>query len=125
MDRLKRLGFIEIENDKITLKKPNNSWLDFSKTSQARRNLQRKLHTKSVEAIENLTLDQREHSSMLFAVDPKHLPEIKLKMTEFRRSIDKYAEKMGGATEVYSLCVSLFPLTENQKIKINPKKEKQ
>lgn len=111
VERLKRLGFLQIQGEKFQLQKPNNTWLDYEKTSSARKNLQRKLLAQSTEAIESLGFDRREHSSLVFAVDPKILPILKKKMTEFRRSIDKYSEEVGGATEVYSLCVSLFPLS--------------
>ncbi len=126
IDRLRRLGFIHIHEEKFQLQKPNNSWLDFEKTSHGRKNLQKRLLAQSTEAIENLGLNHREHSSLIFAVDPSLLPELKKKMTEFRRSVDKFAEQKGGATEVYSLCVSLFPLSkysENKNIKKSKKNE--
>jgi predicted transcriptional regulator len=115
LERLERLGFIEVNKSKITLKRPSNSWLNFSETNTARKNLQKQLHTKAVQAIEDVAFENRDHSILTVAVDPKLLPEIKNKITAFRRSLDKFIEENGNQKEVYNLCLSFFPLTKTDK----------
>ncbi len=117
IERLKRLEFIEEKNKRLKLKKVSNTWVDFEKTTQARKKLQKELQKKSLEALEDIPFAQREHSSLTVAIDPKDLPEIKKKITEFRRNLDLWIEKRGTPKEVYNLCVSFFPLSESQKNK--------
>jgi uncharacterized protein (TIGR02147 family) len=76
--------------------------------------LQKQLHEKAIEAIEDVPFELREHSGLTVAVDPKLIPEIKKKMMEFRRSLDKYITAQGNEKEVYHLCVSFFPLTKKK-----------
>ncbi len=115
LERLERLGFIECKKNKYTLKKASNSWLNLSETSSARKTLQKQMQEKSLQALEDVPFDKREHSSLTVAVDPKLLPEIKKKITEFRRSMDKYMMENGNEKEVYNLNVSFFPLTKDLK----------
>lgn len=112
LERLIRLGFIEKKRGKFNLKKVSNTWLNLNDTSKARRALQKQMHEKSLQALEDISFDKREHSSLTVAVDPNLLPEIKKKITEFRRSIDQYIMENGNEKEVYNLCVSFFPLTD-------------
>ena len=113
IERLERLGFIETKKNKYSLKKASNTWLNLSETSTARKSLQKHMQEKSLAALEDVSFDKREHSSLTVAVDPKLLPEIKKKITEFRRSLDKYIMENGNEKEVYNLCVSFFPLTQD------------
>lgn len=113
LERLERLNFIEKKKSKYTLKKASNTWLNLNETSIARKTLQKQMQEKSLQALEDFSFDKREHSSLTVAVDPKLLPEIKKKITEFRRSLDKYIMENGNEKEVYNLCVSFFPLTKD------------
>lgn len=113
LERLERLGFIEKKKNKYIIKKASNSWLNLGETSKARKALQKQMQEKSLQALEDVPFNKREHSSLTVAVDPKHLPEIKKKITEFRREMDKYIMENGNEKEVYNLCVSFFPLTKD------------
>jgi uncharacterized protein (TIGR02147 family) len=115
VDRLKRLGFVAEKNKKLKLTKSSNTWVDLEKTNAARKSLQKVMQEKSLNALEDFSFDEREHSSLTVAIDPKHLPEIKKKITEFRRSLDLWIEEKGNPKEVYNLCVSFFPLTKKEK----------
>lgn len=112
LDRLERLNFIEKKKSKYSLKKASNSWLNLDETSKARKALQKQMQEKSLHALEDFSFNKREHSSLTVAGDPKLLPEIKKKITEFRRSLDQYIMENGNEKEVYNLCVSFFPLTK-------------
>lgn len=122
LERLKRNGYITYSSSSpsehlkdFKLTKVSNTWVNLKRTSVARKNLQKQLHQKSLDALEDIPFDLREHSSLTVAVDPKWLPDIKEKITEFRRSLDKYIMAKGSSTEVYNLCVSFFPITNLNK----------
>lgn len=116
IERLERLGFIETKKNKYNLKKASNTWLNLSETTSARKALQKQMQEKSLQALEDISFDKREHSSLTVAIDPKLLPEVKKKITEFRRSLDQYIMEKGNEKEVYNLCVSFFPLTKDLEI---------
>jgi uncharacterized protein (TIGR02147 family) len=75
----------------------------------------RKSHLQTIELIKNSIerddLKVCDFSSMTMAIDPDKLPEAKLRLTEFRRSLCSFLES-GKKKEVYRLFLSLFPLTE-------------
>jgi hypothetical protein len=39
------------------------------------------------------------------------LPEVRRRITEFRRGLDALAEKSGNAKQVYNLSIAFFPLS--------------
>lgn len=86
-------------------------------TSTANRKHQQDLLNKSIAAIDAIPRDQRDHTSMVFAMDKNDLPEIKKLIARFRRELDKFAGRPGARREeVFQLQVSLFPLSRiNQK----------
>jgi transcriptional regulator with XRE-family HTH domain len=113
INRLRRLGFLEENQNKLILKKSSNKWVDLENTNTARKSLQKSLLEKSQEALESVAFDKRIHSSLTIAVDLKLLPEIKNKVEEFKNSLDSFIESHGNEKEVYNLSISFFPLTKN------------
>lgn len=53
----------------------------------------------------------RDYSSHTMAIHPKNLPKAKKMLRQFRRNIAELIEDE-NATEVYQLCIQLFPLTQ-------------
>jgi transcriptional regulator with XRE-family HTH domain len=115
LERLERLGFIKRRNGKWDLSKASNLWSDLKSTNAARKSLQRALHEKSLNAIDDVSFDMREHSTLTVAVNPALMPEVKKRIEEFKASLDQFIEENGPATEVYNLCVSFYPLTSSVK----------
>lgn len=112
LDRLQRLGFIRIERNRWQLNSPNNSWTSASKTSGARRILQKKLLEQGVAAIENIPFELRENGSLTIAIDKKRLPEFKDKLRLFREDLAKFFQKdTKNLDEVYNLSLAFFPIT--------------
>lgn len=109
---LTKLGFIESEGKSYKLLKPNNSWSDGAKTSEARKSLQKQLSQLSYSAIEEFSIDSRYHGSLTVAVDKNKLPEIKEKIMNFQAELGQFIQKKSSLNEVYQLTVSFFPLSK-------------
>lgn len=77
----------------------------------ARRQYQKVLLEKSIEALENIPFDLRDHSSMTIAIDKKRLPELKDFLKEIGSLIVKNFQEDGEFDEVYQFTMSLFPAT--------------
>ncbi len=117
--RLERLGFIRIADDKLQILAPNTTWTNTSSSTEARRQFQKKLLTKGLEAIEDTPFDLRENGSLTVAINKKRLPEFKEKLRLMRKELADFFQKDNelGLDEVYQLTVALFPLTKIKKEK--------
>lgn len=113
--QLIKLGFIQRDQNTFKLLRPNNSWVDGSKTSDARKMLQKKLTMLSLLAIDEVAIDSRYHGSLTVAVDKKRLPEIKKKIMAFQSELGQYIQKRSSMNEVYQLTLSFFPLTKGNR----------
>lgn len=115
IERLERLGFIDVKDGKIFFKTQNNTWANIEVTSAARKNLQKQLVTKASEAIDDVPFELRESGSLTIATPKNLIPEIKKKIQAFRRELDEFIENQECPDEVYQLVVSFYPLTKNIK----------
>lgn len=115
LGQLLKLEFIQHDGNAYRLLKPNNTWVDGSKTSEARKMLQKKLSQLSFAAIDEFGIESRYHGSLTVAVDKNKLPEIKDKIMAFQAELGQYIQKKSSLNEVYQLTVSFFPLTKGQK----------
>lgn len=111
--RLKRLGLLVIDAD--------GTWRDVSSgattslgdpllTTTARRSLQKSYVEQSMKAIDHVTIDKRNHTSVTMTADPKRLAMARDMITVFRRDLAHFLSQ-GEGTEVYCLNLGLFPLT--------------
>jgi hypothetical protein len=113
LERLDRLGYIKKSKSRYKILKPSTHWLSQDKTSAARKNYQKELLYSAISSIEDIDLSLRDNSSTLFALDSKLIPEIKYRITQFRRNLDKYIiENSKHYDQVYNLSVALFPLSQ-------------
>lgn len=110
--RLENLGMIRRDANEWVLLKPNNTWASTSKTNEARRQLQKSLLEKSLTAIEEVSVDRRDHSSLTVAIPVNRLPEFKEKIHKMRRELGDHFQSQGQLDEVYQLTISFFPLTQ-------------
>ncbi|MBO9665662.1 MAG: TIGR02147 family protein [Bdellovibrio sp.] len=114
LSRLERLGFVRIVDGKFQVLAPNTTWTNTSTSSEARRQFQKKLLTKGLEAIEDTPFDLRENGSLTVAINKKRLPEFKEKLRLMRKELADFFQEDNepGLDEVYQLTVALFPLTK-------------
>ncbi len=78
--------------------------------SAALRKLHGQMITKAAASLENHSVDERDITSITMAVDKTKLKEAKAMIREFRRSLCAHLES-GDKTEVFTLNIQLFPLT--------------
>ena len=117
IERLQRLGLLEIDDE--------GKWLDTTPkgyatningdlTSPASRKLQRQVLEMSLDALENLPTEVRNHNSMTMAIDPTDLPAAKEMIKNFRRELCAFLERNEKPKSVYQLAISLYPLTKQE-----------
>ncbi|WP_291515515.1 TIGR02147 family protein [Bdellovibrio sp. ArHS] len=111
-DRLVRLGYIVLNEQKVTLGKPQYSTLGFPSTSDSLKQMQATSLEQAIKALFKVPLNERSQSTLTFAVDMKLIPKIIDEINSFRRKINKLASVEGKRpTEVYHLSLSLYPVT--------------
>ncbi|RYZ93073.1 MAG: DUF4423 domain-containing protein [Proteobacteria bacterium] len=82
-------------------------------TSKSLRQLQRDMLEKSLEALEGVDYEQREHASTFTAIDPKLIPQLKKKMRAFRWEIATWIDANSTEkSELYILQTHIFPITK-------------
>ncbi|MBI1859650.1 MAG: TIGR02147 family protein [Deltaproteobacteria bacterium] len=110
MRRLTRMGFVA---------KVNGQWrqctpplkLDNKISTLATRRYHRQILEKAITSLETDSLEVRDVSGFVFAMNPEAIPYAVERIRQFRRDLGEELEKMGTATAVYHLAVQLFPLT--------------
>ncbi len=115
IDRLKRLGFLEIKKDRSWRVKQDGLTTttlgaDFQKA--ALRQLQRQILNLAVIALDEIPIERRDQSAVTMAVDSSLLPEAKVKIKKFRRALSRFLESGKQKDHVFNLSVSLYPVTK-------------
>jgi uncharacterized protein (TIGR02147 family) len=114
--RLARCGFIKVNTDySIKLLKPNITWIESLASTEARREMQRQLLRKSLEALDEISFRDREHTSLTVAISRERLPDFKKRLNEVCLELDTYLQPLPNqekGDEVYQITLSLFPLTK-------------
>lgn len=109
--RLERLGFINKNDGKFTLARPNNSWFDRDSSNEAKQIYQRRLLEKSIESLDSIPFEMRDHSSLTIAINKQKIPELKELLREVRKLLADNLQEDGNFDEVYQLTMSFFPVT--------------
>ena len=114
VERLKRIGLLELDEDDRFFEINNGFATNISGnlTSVGSKKLQKQILEQSAEALMNLPIEVRNHTSMTIAIDHKLLPEAIERIKKFRRELSEFLETKGTPTEVYQLSLSLFPVTQ-------------
>lgn len=118
LERLKRLEMIS-EDEHKNLKKTG---IKYRTTDDIANISVKKAHKqyleKAQEALDTLTVDERDFTSLMFPLSPKNLPKAKEMIRKFQ---DDLAAEFASETqsEVFQICIQLFPLTK----KLNNKKQ--
>jgi uncharacterized protein (TIGR02147 family) len=112
VSRLRRLGYMEIKKKQWLLRAPSLTWANGANTTEARKLLQKEVMLMSQQAIDKVDFELRDHSSLTVALDPKLIPELKQRITLFRRSLDQFiTQQPHPPKEVYQFTFSFFPVT--------------
>lgn len=114
---LERTGMIERHEDgDWRILRPNSSTLlGENQTSHARRAHQKALLERSKQALDEVAIELRDHSSITMTVNTDDIPELKTAIKEFRRKLMAFAQrKNANPDSVYQLQIALFPLTNQE-----------
>ena len=78
--------------------------------------LQEQIHSKSVKAIREVKIENRDHSSVTMAISRRSIPSAKKLIRSFSFQLCEFLESSAGSNpdHVYSFCASLFPLTKEK-----------
>ena len=85
-------------------------------TAAAFRKMQKQLLEKALIALEEVPFEKRSQTSTTMAVNSNQIPKAKLLIADFQRKMNALLNNEDGRTlnDVYTLSISLFPLTHNQ-----------
>jgi uncharacterized protein (TIGR02147 family) len=115
VDRLHRVGLLKVNS--------NGDWEDCSNnhrtfnlgpeyTSGAHRYAQKQILELSLMALEQIPIQERDHSSIMMATNLKKLNTAKMMIDKFRHDLCKFLETTDKKERIYQLSVSLFPISK-------------
>ncbi len=82
---------------------------DAAEVHQAIRSYQKKMLVKGIEAMDRFSKEERDFSTLTFAVDAQRFEEIKEILKETRRQIQRCIDSSGEPDGVYHLNMNIFP----------------
>lgn len=115
IDRLERLELIEKTKTGILLTDDFTS-IGNNTPSQAIRKFHSQILQKALTALEAQSVDERENSSTVFAINQEDLPEAKKKLLKFRREFSGLLSKNPNKNNVYCLSIQFFSLIQSENI---------
>lgn len=119
IERLQRLGILEIKKDGSWIDKTDGYTTHYQKekTTEARKQYQLQLLEKSKQSLIQDDYGIRDHSSMTMAIDPKDLILAKEEIANFRKRLSSILENRKKLKEVYQLQIGFFPITKKERFK--------
>ncbi|WP_413570077.1 TIGR02147 family protein [Bdellovibrio sp. HCB117] len=81
--------------------------------SEALKNMHHQLIDKARESLIRDPIDVRDITSIVIPSNPKNIYKVKMLAREFRRQANEILEQ-GEKTEVYSICMQIYPLTHSR-----------
>ncbi len=121
IERLKRLGYLSTDSSGRyidTLDSANNAGNET--TSAVLREHQKQILGKAIHALDKTAYEERVQSSIVLVGDQKRLAQAKQKILNFMEELDDFMKSGPNHDEVYSLSVSLFPISNTKKQNRSP-----
>jgi uncharacterized protein (TIGR02147 family) len=110
LERLSRLGLISSDSDgKIRRSKSKYRTTDDIASISLRQGHAENLELAKDSLVKH-SVDERDFTAATMSIDPKKLPEAKEKIRKFQDELAELLES-GTQSEVYKVCIQLFPLT--------------
>ena len=115
IERMQRLDLIEEKEGKLL---PTDGFTASPNDipSDAIKKFHRQILEKALLALDFQTVEERDISTMILALDQREIPEAKKYIKDFRRNFDKKFGKATTKNSVYCLAIQLFGLQETKKI---------
>lgn len=120
VERLQRVGLLRVSDSGVWEDATVNGFatnINGQMTSSSAKKLQKQVLEKSIEALMQVPIEKRNHTSLTFAMNPKDLAWTAEEIKKFRRSIVLKLERNTQPTQVYQMSISLFPVTQIEEIK--------
>lgn len=122
VERLKRLGFLAQDSKgKWIDATPNSGFvtnIQGKTTSLGSKKLQTQILEKSIQAIEQVSLEKRNHTSMTMAINSKDLEYAFEQIKKFRRNLCNDLESSPDPDEVYQLHIGFYPVTKKSESQV-------
>ena len=116
IERLVRVGLLERTGDGYRdTTKGFSSDLRPGLTSAAHRKFQKETLQRALDAVDDVSLENRDNTSMMMAIDVADLPVAREKIKAFRRELCGLMEKTSSPNEVYQLAVAFYPLSKKER----------
>lgn len=119
IDRLLRLGLIKPHKNTLVRSPRGITTTGNSNSIAAFRTLQKQLLNRAIHAMDTIDINDRDQSSMTFAISSANVPQAKKMLARFRRRFCSTMQSKYEPDAVYNLSLSFFPLT--QKIQVRKK----
>lgn len=113
IERLTRLGLLEVKRGKLTSTNNGFTTADKEVTGAALKKHQRQILLKAIASLESDPLEERSVTSLTMAINPKKLPEAKRRLEKFTKELCDFLEE-GPRTRVYEMSLALFPLQKKE-----------
>lgn len=110
VERLFHLGFLEDIAGRWSKTKDFFSIKNKNKTSRAHKERQNDILCKSIESLNKLPIEFRNHSAMTMVVAPNKIEAAKEKVSKFLREMSEFLDSDNEQKYVYEMTVNLFPL---------------
>ncbi|MCT4642885.1 MAG: TIGR02147 family protein [Bacteriovoracaceae bacterium] len=115
INRLQRLNLLEIKDDKwIDRSSGQITSMSEEQTSNALKRLQSNLRKKAIDALYNIDITDRDHTAMVIPCKKSDLPQVKERITEFRRGLAKFLERHEDKDSLYQLTISFYSLLNDE-----------
>lgn len=112
VERLQRLGMLEIEGDRWQQSSGHLTTIGSNFTASALKKLQNQILAQAQESLQSTKIERRDQSAMTMAIDSSKLEEAKQRITKFRRDMCAFLQDSNAKDEVYQLSISLFPVSK-------------
>lgn len=113
LDRLLRMGLLAVGKRGDVVSTGN----EFTSSDDVTSSAVKRAHVKNLElaasSLDRDAVTARDFSAVTMAIDPAHLPVAKKMIREFQDRLSLFLET-GNRTEVYKVCMQLFPLTQSK-----------
>lgn len=112
VERLQRLGLLEITEDGRWLEKQGNCETVINEfTDVARKKHQKQVLQKAIDSVDNVPFQDRVNSSMCFAISEENFEKVKELIKKFDQELTDIVVDSSNAEKVYEFTLGLFPLS--------------
>lgn len=111
IERLILVGLLQKQGSKLIRTPGRHTTADKTITDSALRYHQRKIIEQSIKALDQVSIEKRNQTSMTIAINPKKIPVAKKMMQDFLNQLSDVLES-GSVEEVYQISFSLFPVSD-------------